>query len=149
MTDTLLSLFQVHHAFYEVVPYYVVVEKRHPGVPVQTQRVQAGFEVNIYGVSIKDKLEPPGSDPHYTLAYAELQKVTQAISDRTTDKCSLELVPFHSTAVLDARDHAKVEATLRIRISHGRGLEQPSGAPEEHALEELEKQLKSLGIARR
>lgn len=149
MADTLLSLFQVHHAFYEVVPYYVVVEKRHVGVPVQTQKVQAGFEVNIYGVSIKDKLAPPGSDPHYTLAHAELQRVTEEISCRTTGKCSLELIPFPSTAVLDTRDHAKVEATLQIRISHGRGLEEPAGPPEDHALEELEKQLKSLGIARR
>jgi hypothetical protein len=42
-----------------------------------------------------------------------------------------------------------MEATFRLRISHGRGLDQPAGLPEQRALEEVEKELKSMGFARR
>jgi hypothetical protein len=35
---------------------------------------------------------------------------------------------------------------LRIRITHGRGLDQPAGAPEERALKEIQEQLHVLGV---
>ena len=35
---------------------------------------------------------------------------------------------------------------LRIRITHQRGLEQPAGKAEQHALEEVEKELRRLGV---
>jgi hypothetical protein len=56
-----------------------------------------------------------------------------------TDSCSLEVIPSPSTVVFGSR---KMEATFRLRISHGRGLDQPAGLPEQRALEEVEKELK-------
>ena len=65
------------------------------------------------------------------------------------DSCSLEVIPFPSTAIIDSRNHGQVEAMIRIQISHERGLNQPAGSPEKRALEEVEKELNSLGIAHR
>ncbi len=95
MSDNLRSLIREHHAFYEVLPYYVLLEKRHGSVPATTQRVQAGFDIDIYGMNTKKAL------------------------------------------------------MLRIRISHWRGLDQPAGLPEQHALTTVETWLHGQGVARR
>jgi hypothetical protein len=81
--------------------------------------------------------------------WAGLRRVTENVSQHATDSCSLEVIPSPSTVVFDIRDHGKMEATFRLRISHGRGLDQPAGLPEQRALEEVEKELKSMGFARR
>ena len=148
MSENLTSLIQEHHAFYEVLPYYVVVEDANGGLSPTTRRVHAGFDVDIYGESPKKKLVIPGPDPDYTLGYSELQKMAEELSRHATDSCSLEVLEFPATVFFDLRRHAP-EALLRIRISHCRGLNEPAGLPEQRALEELEKELKSLGIARR
>jgi hypothetical protein len=148
MSDSFHSLAKEHHAFYEVLPYYVLLEARHGSSPVVTRRVQAGFDVEIYGVNIKDELVVPGPDPHYALGYARLQKIVETVSHRVDHSCSLEVIPFHSTFVLDSRNQT-VEAMIRVRISHWRGLDQPAGPAEQHALEEVENRLRDLGVARR
>jgi hypothetical protein len=55
MTETLHSLIQERHAFYDVLPYYVVVDDAKNGsVSITTRRVHAGFDVDIYGESRKN-----------------------------------------------------------------------------------------------
>ena len=147
MSDDLRSLIKEHHAFYEVLPYYLLLEARH-GSSSAVTRVQAGFDVEIYGVNIKDEFMVPGPDPHYALVYAQLQKIVEKVSHRVDHSCSLEVIPFPSTFVLDSRNQA-VEAMIRIRISHRRGVDQPAELPEQHTLEEIENQLHGLGIKRR
>jgi hypothetical protein len=78
------ALIQQHHAFYEVRPYYLVVETREQNGASAPRRVQAGFEVDIYGVSFEHKLWP---SPEYSLAYASMQEVVQSILPHTTDFC--------------------------------------------------------------
>ncbi len=148
MSDNLRSLIKEHHAFYEVLPCYLVLEERHVSSSVVTRRVQAGFDVELYGVNIRDEFVVPGPDPHYALAYAQLQKIVEKVSHRVDHSCSLKVIPFHSTFVLDSRNQT-VEAMIRIRISHRRGIDQPAGLAEQHALEEIENQLHGLGITRR
>jgi hypothetical protein len=148
MSETLRSLIQEHHAFYEVLPYYVVVDDANGGLSLTTRRVHAGFDVDIYGESPKRELIIPGPDPDYTLGYSELQKIAEELSRHATDSCSLEVLEFPATVFFDLRRHAP-EALLRIRVSHCRGLNEPAGLPEQRAIEELEKELKSLGVARR
>jgi hypothetical protein len=148
MAETLTSIIQEHHAFYEVLLYYVVVEDANGGLSLTTRRVHAGFDVDIYGESPGKQLVMPGPDPDYTLGYSELQKMAEELSRHATDSCSLEVLEFPATVFFDVRRHAP-EALLRIRISHCRGLNEPAGLPEQRALEELEKELKSLGVARR
>ena len=147
MAENLSSLIQEHHAFYEVSPYYVVVDCADGGL--STRRIQAGFDVDVYGESLKRELAIPGPDADYTLGYGELKKIAEELSHHATDSCTLEVIDFPATVFVDLRHRAKTDALLRIRISHYRGLHEPAGLPEERALEELEKELKRLGVARR
>ena len=149
MPETFCSVIQEHHAFYEVLPYYIVVEDANGGLSPTTRRVHAGFDIDIYGESLAQNWGIPGPDPDYTLGYSELRKIAEEASRHATDSCSLEVIEFPATVFFDLRRHGKQEALLRIRISHCRGLHEPAGLPEQRALEELEKELKSLGVARR
>ena len=149
MSDDFRSLVQEHHAFYEVSPYHVLLDERPVGLPATTRTVQAGFNVDVYGVRTEDtKLAMPPPQ-EYALGYAELQKLAERVSQHASDSCSLEVIPFSSTFIIDRRNHGHVEAMIRIQISHARGLNQPAGSPEKCALEEVERELKSLGIAHR
>ena len=149
MADNISSLVQEHHAFYEVSPYYVLLDERPLGLPATTRTVQAGFNVDVYGVRTEDT-EPAMPPPQeYALAYAELQKLAERVSQHASDSCSVEVIPFSSTAIIDSRNHGQVEAMIRIQISHERGLNQPAGLPEQRALQEVERELKSLGISHR
>jgi len=149
MSENLRSLIQEHHAFYEVLPYYIVVDDANGRLSLATRMVQAGFDIDIYGERLKKELAMPGQDPDYTLGYSELKKITEEHSRHATDSCSLEVVEFPSTAFFDLRRQLKPEALLRIRISHCRGLNEPAGLPEQRALEELGKVLESMGVVRR
>lgn len=149
MADNISSLVRERHAFYEVSPYYILVDERPVGLPATTRTVQAGFNVDVYGIRTEDT-EPAMPPPQeYALGYAELQKLAERVSQHASDSCSLELIPFFSTAIVDSRNHSQVEAMIRIQISHERGLNQSAGSPEKCALEEVERELKSLGIAHR
>ena len=149
MADNISSLVKEHHAFYEVSPDYVYLEERPVGLPAGTRRVQAGFNVDVYGVRTEDN-EPAMPPPNeYALGYTELEKIAERVSQHSSDSCSVEVIPFPNVAFIDPRNQGKVEAMIRISISHFRGLGQPAGPPEQRALEEVENELKSLGIAQR
>ena len=61
----------------------------------------------------------------------------------------MEAIAFPSTAIIDTRNRGQVEAVIRIHISHERGRKQPAGLPEQRALDEVEEELKKLGIVHR
>jgi len=143
------SLVKEHHAFYEVSPYYVLFDERPLGLPATTRSVQAGFNVDVYGVRTEDNLPAMPSPDEYALGYAALQKLAKTVSQHTSDSCSVEVIPFPSTAIIDNRNHGLVEAMIRIQISHERGLNQPAGVAEGRALKDVERELKSLGVAHR
>ncbi|MGB0036814.1 MAG: hypothetical protein WBP79_15195 [Candidatus Acidiferrales bacterium] len=146
MTQILEALIKKYRVFYEVWPYQVLIEEAH-GSPAATRRIiQAGFDVDVCGLSNKDTMElPPPGD--YALGYAGLKEIADGVAQHASE-CSIEVIDFPSTAFSEARDNSRSEAVIRIRISH-RGIPQPVGLPEQHALEELETQLQSLGLRRR
>jgi hypothetical protein len=146
MPKDIRELVKEHHAFYEVSPYNVLREEKHGTPAARTRTIQAGFDVDVFGVN--PEMVPPGPDPDYVLGYADLQEIAEEISHHTSGSCSLEVIPFPSRIVLGGLGHAQVEGMLRIRISHSRGLDQPAGLPEQQALEKLEKQLLDLGLTR-
>lgn len=149
MSEDIRSLIKEHHAFYEVSPYYIVIDESHGNVPENTRRIQAGFDVDIYGVKTQNDgpwMPPPDE---YGLCFAELRRMAENVSLGTTDSCSLEVIPFPSTVVCDVGNHDNLEARVQIRISHYGDLDQTAGQPEQHALEQVEKQLQSLGVHRR
>ena len=147
MSENVQQLIKKYHEFYEVLPYHVVVEEGH-GSPTATRRIiQAGFDVDIHGLSHKSELElPPPAE--YALGYAELKKIADAVSHQANES-SIEVIPFPATVFFEAREQFRSEAVVRIRISHYRGLARPSGLPEQHALKEVEEQLQALGVRRR
>jgi hypothetical protein len=147
MTPAINVIVQEHHAFYEVAPYYVVLDERPAGQEPITRRIQAGFDVDVLGMSIENHLVAPGADPDYGAGCTELHKIVERVSRSVTSQSVVEVIPFGATALFDLRRHA-VEGMIRIRIHHYRGLDQPSGSPEEHALGLIEAELKKLGIRR-
>ena len=145
MSDNIRSLIEEHSAFYEVVPYYAPIQKEHRGYPAGTQRIQTGFNVDIYGVrSADDEPVPPPAD-EYGLGWAELQRIADTVSECIADSCSLEVIPFPSVAIIDGRD-GKVKSLLRLRIAHRGSIHEPIGVPEQRALEEIETKLRNLGV---
>jgi len=140
------ELIKQRHAFYEVSPYYVVIEQSHGRPSPSTRRILAGFDVDVYGARTNGEPEP---SPEYAQGYAALQEVAEATKRQASDSCSVEVIAFPSTVRLDTQNHLQEEAILRIRVSHYRGLDQPAGHAEQRALDEIEKQLRGLGVARR
>ena len=134
-----------HQAFYEVTPYYVLFEQRPPGGPPLSRRIQAGFDVDVFGV----KGPAPSPSREYELVYQALSRLAEAIQSHAGNGCSIEVISLASTVILDPKLHFQSEATLRIRIAHFRGLDQPAGPAEDQALQELLDQLKSLGVKAR
>ena len=149
MSKDLNLLVKRYHAFYEVSPYYLMVEDGRGSAASSMKRVHAGFDVDVHGVNTKNQLAPPGPDPDYALGFSELKKTAEDVPPEIRSSCSLEVISFPSTVVLDSRDHARAEAMIRIRISHFGELEQSAGLPEQRALDEIETRLKALGIPRR
>ncbi len=143
----LQTLAKEYQTFYEVSPYYVLVEEFRRDIPMPTHKVQAGFDVDVFAVNRENQFVPPGPDPDYALAYVELQRLAAKVSP-LAGNCSVEVIPFASTAIIDSRDHSKVDVLIRVRIAHS-GSDQTAGQAEQQALEGIERELKTLGIARR
>ena len=149
MDNDLHHLVEVHYAFYEVMPHYVTIEEGHGTSAAKTQRIQAGFDVNVYGGRTSEDPPLPGRSPDYALGYASLLELVKTISSHSVGGCSIDVMPFGSTVILDTKQNLQPEAMLRIEIRHHRGLEQPAGMPEQLALEDVEKELQHLGVGKR
>lgn len=150
MYKDLHELAKEHHAFYEVLPYNLLLTEKHGSLPATNRTIQAGFDVDIYGLNLKKDLALPGPDPNYTLAHAELQKLAEKVSNaHSKDSCAVEVISFPSRIVLGGSSNKDALGMLRIRISHHRGLDRPADLPEQHVLKELEVQLQNLGVVRR
>ena len=130
MPKILELLVKKYRVSYEVSRYDELIEEAHG---------------SACGLSDKDttELPPPGD---YALGYAALKEIADGVAQHASE-CSIEVIPFASTAFSEAHS-SRSEAVIRIRISH-RGIPQPVGPPEQNALEELERQLQSLGLRRR
>jgi hypothetical protein len=149
MSDDLRSLIEKRNAFYEVSPYYVFVEQNHGSVTAKvSRRIQAGFDIDIYGVNSHNDPDVPAGSPDYVLGYVELKKIAKNLALHAMRSCFIDVIPFPERVVIDSRNRAK-EAMLRIRIAHTGELDEPAGAPEQNALQEFETELQRLGLARR
>jgi hypothetical protein len=147
MSSDFKQLAQKYHAFYEVSPYYALVEERHGSPGESKQLIQSGFDVDVHGVSEKGNVDIPPAD-EYALGYARLKEQMAETVSRHASECVIDVIAFPSTAFTAPSRPLQSEAIIRIRISH-RGGDQAVGVAEQHALEEVEKQLKGLAIPRR
>lgn len=142
MSQNLSELFKKHSAYYEVQPYYVVVDQRQHGIESATTRVQVGFDVDIYGVVTRHELGRPAD---YGAACRTLDDLALRIM-RQVPECSVEVIPYDSSVFLDTSRHLEEHGMLCIRITHQSGMDQ-EGATEERALNEVEKEMHNLGLS--
>ena len=141
VSDNIHELVKQHDAFYQVLPYYILHEERTKGT---TKRIQAGFDIDVYGIKPRHE-QHPGRD--YVLGYAALEQLVGTILPQIGESCSVEVIPFPSAVVFDARRQFQEEGMLRIRITR-KGL-QAAGEPEERALKEIRERLHDLGLIQR
>jgi hypothetical protein len=132
-----------YHVRYEVRPYYVVWDQRPEGREPVEQKVNAGFDVDLYGELEKYQFPLFHTDDARTVLnyFASLAHEIQA---SVGQGCTIEITPCPSL-VLDTQKHFQSEAMLQIRISHERGLDQPAGPPEQQALKAIREALHELG----
>jgi hypothetical protein len=136
---------QRHHVRYEVHPYYVVSERRPVGPEPVDQRVQAGFDVDLFGVVDTMQL-PRFHNEEGRAAIEYFEEVAREIQSNVGQGCTIEVIPSIDSLVLDPHENLQPEVMLRIRISHERGLDQPEGPAEEHALAAIRDTLHKLDI---
>lgn len=147
VSETVQQLIEKYHAFYDVSPYHLVVEEGH-GSPSATRRIiHAGFDLDVHGLSNKSELDLPPS-AEYAFGFSEFKKIADTVSSQAGE-CSIEVIAIPATVFFEAREQFRPEAVVRIRISHCRGIDQPSGLPEQHALKQVEERLQALGVRRR
>lgn len=110
--------------------------------------LQAGFDVDLYG---ELQTEQFGLDhdkkAHEVRSYFEL--VAKEIQTQVGQQCTVEIMPYRDMVILNTHDHFQPEAMLQIQICHCRGVDQPSGPPEEQALHLLEDRLHDVGVTRK
>jgi hypothetical protein len=141
VSENIYKLVEQHHAFYEVLPYYIVWEEHTHGA---TKRIQAGFDIDVYGIKPSHE-QHPGRD--YVLGYLELEKLVETISPEAGDACFVEVISFPSTLVMDTKKQFQEEGMLRIRIAH-KCLE-AAGETEQRALQDIKERLHDLGLRQR
>jgi len=146
VSENIHELIEQHHAFYQVLPYYIMVQimVQEERTHATTKRIQAGFDIDVYGIKPSHE-QHPGRD--YVLGYVALEKLVETILPQTGESCSVEVIRFPSTVVFDPKRQFQEEGMLRIRITH-KGL-QPAGKPEERALQEIKERLHDLGLSQR
>jgi hypothetical protein len=134
-----------HHVGYEVRPYYVVLDQRPAGAPPKEQKIQAGFDVDLYGVLENEQLPLYRSEgSRRVVEYFE--RAAQQIQSKVGNQSTVEVIPYTDSIILDTHQHFQPEVMLRIRISHDRGLDQPAGPAEEQALIAIREILAELGV---
>jgi hypothetical protein len=139
------EVLESHHVRCEVRPYYVVLDQRPAGAPPKGQKVRAGFDVDLYGV-LENETLPLYHSEEARRVVKHFETVAQEIQSKVGNHCTIEVMPYADSIVLDTHQHFQPEVMLRIRISHDRGLDQPQGSAEEQALIAVREALLGLGV---
>jgi hypothetical protein len=139
------EVLEQYHARYEVRPYYVILDQRPAGAAPIEQKVQAGFDVNLYGTLEKEQWPIFRSEGARSVV-SYFEAVAREIESKAGQHCTIEVTPYTDSVVLDTTQHFCPQAVLQIRISHARGLDQPEGPSEERALEAIRETLHKLEI---
>jgi hypothetical protein len=139
------ALLNRYRVRYEVHPYYVVWEQRPEGAPPLVQRVQAGFDVDLSGTV--DKMELPNlHSEEYGTVVRYFEAVAREVQSKVGQHCTVEVVSYPDSLVLETREHLQPEAMLTIRISHCRSQDQPEGPAEAQALNAVLDRLHGLDV---
>src|SRR5260370_8610452 len=111
------EVLEQHHARYEVRPYYVILDQRPAGAPPIEQKVQAGFDVNLYGALEKEQLPLYRSEgARRVVNYFEA--VAQEIESKAGQPCTIEVTPYTDSLVLHNPHHFRPYTTPPPQSSH-------------------------------
>ncbi len=138
-------LIENHLAFYEVSPHYIALEERSLGAVTSTRRIQGGFDIDIYQIKTSHDSQP---SPEYEIVFGLLNDMARTILPNMGERCSIEVISFRSTLIIDTKNHFEPLTMIRITIAHNRGLHQPAGTAEQEASKAIEEQLRGLGLRR-
>jgi hypothetical protein len=147
-TAEIHELLEPFRAHYEICPYYVVSERRPVGGQLVEQRVQAGFDVNLYGAVGSMRLPLFHTEAAQKLVDF-FESAAKEIESSAGQSCTVRVIPYTDSLVVQPQQQFSAEGMLQIRISHGRGVDQPEGPAEELALKATQALLQELGIKRR
>ena len=141
------KLLEAFHPYYEVSPYYVVVDQHPIDGPRIEKKVQAGFDVGIYG-SLRSQQLPlfKSQSAHTFVDY--LESAAREIESKAGNHCTVEIIPWAQSLTFDSQQ-LRPQGRLQIRIAHTRGLGHPQEPSEELALNEVRELLHQLGVRRR
>jgi UDP-N-acetylenolpyruvoylglucosamine reductase len=89
----------------------------------------------------------PDPPAEYWIVYNRFKEIADAVRHENGEACSVEVIPFGSTIVLDTRNHLQPMAMLRIRVAHTGDIHEPAGAAEHQAVKAIKTQLSGLGLA--
>jgi len=115
MFENVREIIESHYCFCQVSPYYIVSEDMPEEGVVSGRRVHAGFDLDVYGVKMSRQPDPPAE---FWLVYNKLKDVVDVVRHENNHACSIAVIPFGSTVVLDTRNYLQPMAMLRIRITH-------------------------------
>ena len=139
------ALLERYRVRYESHPYYVVWEQRPEGAAPLVQRIQAGFDVDLFGALEKMELPDRHSDEYGTVVHY-FEEVVREVQSNVGQDCTVEVVSCWDSLAFNTREHLQPEAMLTIRIRHSRSLDQAEGPAEEQALKAVLERLHALGV---
>ncbi|HLH15824.1 MAG TPA: hypothetical protein VKX45_01320 [Bryobacteraceae bacterium] len=134
------------HARYEIQPYYVMLDMRPERGEPTSQRIQAGFDVSLYGELLQGERLPLDESQDARTIVAYFEDAVREIQSQVGQQCAVELVRYPDSLVLDPQHDFGGQAMLQIRISHTRGLGEPKGPAEDQALQALREKLRELHV---
>ena len=144
----LRELLAGYRVWYEVRPYYVVLDQRPPGASLIQRKLQSGFDVNLYAVLQTAQFDLDRNQDA-RMVRSRFSSAAKEIQSQVGQNCTVEVIPYGESVILDTHEHFQPEAMLQIRISHCRGLDQPAGPAEEQALNLLRERLHDLKITQK
>src|SRR5215469_7130419 len=92
---------------YEVCPYYVVWEQHPESGPPVNQRVQAGFDVDLYATLDKYQLPLFHTDEARS-AVTYFESLAQSVQSEAGQCCTVEVIP-QSSIIRDTQKHFRPE----------------------------------------
>lgn len=141
------KLLEPFNPYYEVSPYYIVVDQHPVHGPRIERKVQAGFNVAIYGSLANQRLPLFQSQAAHTFVNY-LESAAKEIASEAGNHCTIEIVPWTQSLTFDSQQ-LRPQGRLQIRIAHARGLGQSQESSEEFALHAILKLVHELGVRRR
>ena len=135
-----------HDARYEVRPCYEMFDLHPVGAPAIAQKVQSGFDVDLYGTLLEKERLPLYEIEGAGTVLDYFAKVAQDIQSKIGQYCTVQVITYSDSLIVDIGHDFRPEIMLRIRIAHARGLDQPEGPPEEQALEAIRQVLRELEV---